>query len=51
MYANKKEPILVCAAQNETADLLYDALSEYGESKIIRVYSRIQQIRMEYNEE
>ena len=41
MYANFDEPILVCTYQNETADLLYEALNKQKtlKGRVMRVYS------------
>ena len=42
MNSNSTEPILVCSALNETADLLYEALNKQETLKecVMRVYSR-----------
>ena len=42
MNANSYEPILVCSFQNETADLLYEALNnqETLKGRVMRVYSK-----------
>ena len=42
MNANSKDPILVCSALNETADLLYEALEKHDtlKGRVMRVYSR-----------
>ena len=42
MHANSTEPILVCSALNETADLLYEALNKHRtlKGRVMRVYSR-----------
>jgi hypothetical protein len=42
MNSNSTEPILVCSALNETADLLYEALNKQETLKgcVMRVYSK-----------
>ena len=53
MQEDSPKPILVCTFQNETADLLYEALDKFEciRDITLRVYSnRIARIKREYNE-
>jgi MoxR-like ATPase len=42
MHIYSKDPIMICSDQNETADLLYEALNKHESiaSTVIRVYSK-----------
>lgn len=53
MCLQSEKHVLVCAYQNETADLLYQALEAYGflKDKLLRVYStRSIQIKQQHQE-
>ena len=42
MHMHSIDPIMICSDQNETADLLYEALNKHESiaSTVIRVYSK-----------